>query len=101
MATMSEAMHRYVEGKLTSAADLIGNARDSIPAPTEYKNFDRALAVIEECRNALTSVMDVDIVAQVLRDAAGELGHFCGGPAEAGVNAAIELIGQAIGGETM
>ena len=101
MASMSASMHRYVEMKLLGAAAVIADARDSIPAPAEYRNFDRALQVIEECRSALASVMDLDKVAQILRDAAGELGHYCGGPAEACVNAAIELVGQAIGGETM
>ncbi len=101
MPTMSQAMHHYVAAKLTSAAELLNEAQRSIPTPPDYGNFERALAVIEEGRSALAAEFEVDAVARILRATASELGNFCGGPAEASVNAALGLIDQAIGGETM
>jgi hypothetical protein len=98
---ISQAMHRYAETKLAQAAELVGDAQRSIPAPVEYSNFDRAIRIIEEGRIAVATAWDVDALAQVLGRSAAALRELCGGPAEASVNAAITLIDQAIGGETM
>jgi hypothetical protein len=101
MALMSESMHHFVQAKVKKAAEIIADAHESIPMPGEYPNFDEAQRVLAECQEALAASCDVDEVARTLRTAAAELGQLCGGPAEASVNAAIGLLDQAIGGETM
>jgi hypothetical protein len=101
MATISEAMHAYADAKLAKAAELIDASRRSIPTPPEYLNFDGALRIVEECRSALETAWDLDTLVQHLRTAGANLRQFCGGPAEASVEAAINLIDQAIGGESM
>jgi hypothetical protein len=101
MALMSESMHQFVQAKVAKAAEIIADAHDAIPTPDDYPNFDEAQQVLEVCQEALTASCDVDEVARTLRTAAAALGQLCGGPAEASVNAAIGLLDQAIGGETM
>jgi len=101
MATMSEAMHRYALTKLAKATEVLESAQSSIPTPPEYLNFERALRAVEECSSAVEAEWDLDAAVQNLRTASGSLREFCGGPAEASVNAAISLLDQAIGGDSM
>ena len=101
MGTMSPAMHEYADAKLAKAAELLDTSRSSIPTPPEYLNFDAALCIVRDCRAALEGAWDVDTLVQHLRTASASLRQFCGGPAEASVEAAINLIDQAIGGESM
>ncbi|MDB6082337.1 MAG: hypothetical protein JWN43_218 [Gammaproteobacteria bacterium] len=98
---MSEAMHRYAEAKLAKAAEVLESAQRSIPTPPEYGNFDHALRIVEECQDAVAGEWELDGLVQHLRAASGRLRHYCGGPAEASVDAAISLIDQAVGGESM
>jgi hypothetical protein len=101
MDSMSTSMHHFVEAKVAKAGEIIDRSRLAMPTPAEYTDFDEARGIIDECRSALAAAWDVDSVAACLRTATARLGELCGGPAEASVNAAIELLNRAIGGESM
>jgi hypothetical protein len=101
MVLMSESMHRYVQAKVDQAIEILDDASRGIPSSDDYTNFDDARTLLRNCRDTLTPALDIDAVAQSLRKTVTELRELCGGPAEAAVNAAVGLLDQAIGGETM
>ena len=94
---MTPASHEFVDQKLREAAEGIEQAQRETAEKKGYKNFDKAIRVIYECRTQIDQETENDAVIGHLKTAVVALEAFDAGDAAPSIRAAMRAIKAIVG----
>ena len=93
---ISEVTRELIDKILLEATDGIRAWLNVIPRNTGYRNFEKALQCINDCRSALEAATELGVIVRCMRGTITDLEQFLSGPAESSVADTIASIENAI-----